>query len=180
MIDFKIDAADARISILGFTEILRPKDQGYANTGEENNDLGIQDSNNQAEPQALPLASTETGNGNEDLLNANTDEAMRTSGRETSFPDGSMLLQNAEALHLTSGLNDYDLQTQTNVSSDFANETSQSGIEQHAYDVWPPFFHPTILDVLPDGEMLNLPQVNMDSLDLDFFEPEDWFMSTYP
>ncbi len=37
-----------------------------------------------------------------------------------------------------------------------------------------------MLDVLPDSEMLNLPQVDMDSIDLDYFDPQNWFMSTNP
>ncbi|KAJ9608506.1 hypothetical protein H2200_007494 [Cladophialophora chaetospira] len=184
LVGFKINAADARTSILGFTEILRSKDHGYVNPGEENNDLGIREENSQSIPRPSEVALTDQGTANELPRNTNTDmtDAMEIGRRQTNTMSlGSVLLQPAEPLDLPSGQIDYDHQTQLQVPpSDFSNEPSQPGFEQQPYDVWPPFFHPTMLDLLPDLEMRNLPQVDMGSTDLDFFGPENWFMSTNP
>ncbi len=85
LVDFKINAADARTSILGFTEILRSKDHGYANPGEENDDLGIQDQTSQIVPQAPEVALIDHVNGHEVAPASNTDinEAMNIGQRET-------------------------------------------------------------------------------------------------
>lgn len=181
LVGFKIHAADARISILGFTEILRSKDHGYANPGEENNDLGIQDQNNHTVPHTPEAELAEQESHNEPAPNTDANETMNIGRRQTNLPLGPTLLQPAEPLHLTSNQPDRDHQTQTPVlPSEFSNELNQSTMEQQSYDVWPPFFYPTIADVLPDSEMLNLPQVDMGSIDMDYFEPENWFMSTNP
>lgn len=183
LIGFKINAVDARMSILGFTEILRSKDHGYVNSGEENNDLAIQDQTDENVQQEIPgNASIDYENGNEVGPNTDPTEVTDMDGRDRNLSSlGSVLLHPAESLHLTSNQCDPDHQSQSHAPpSSFTNEPSLSGIEQQPYDVWPPFFHPTMLDVLPDSEMLNLPQVDLSSIDLDYFEPENWFLSTNP
>lgn len=183
LIGFKINAVDARMSILGFTEILRSKDHGYVNSGEENNDLTIQDQIDENVQQQIPEnAPIDYENGNEVGPNTDTTEATDMDRRERDLSSlSSVLLHPAESLHLISNQCDPNHQSQTHAPpSSFTNEPSLSGIEQQPYDVWPPFFHPTMLDVLPDSEMLNLPQVDLSSIDLDYFEPENWFLSTNP
>lgn len=169
LVSFKIDAAKARISILGFTEILRSKDHGYANPGEENNDLGIQDQTHQTVPQTPKATLT------------NHDNGMNIDRQEMNSTPSSVPLESTEPLHLSSNRNGHDQQAVRYVpSSTLYNESSQSGFGQQSYDVWPPFFYPTMLDVPPDSEMLNLSEIDMGSTDLDYFDFEqaNWFAFT--
>ncbi|KAK5074574.1 hypothetical protein LTR70_010144 [Exophiala xenobiotica] len=181
LVGFKINATDARISILGFTEILRSKDQGYASPGEENNNLGIQEHATQNPSENMEVALTDRGTGNEIAPNPNINEAMDIGDRQTSFSMASADLHSAEPFPLTSNNDPHSYQTQPQVpSSDLSSEPGPFGIEQQLYNLWPPFFHPTMLDVPLDSEIFNLPQGDMGSIDLHGFQPEDWFMSTNP
>lgn len=129
-------------------------------------------------PQAPEVALADHDNG---FPNTDIDERMDVGRRETNLSLGTGLLQSPGAHDFTSGQSDHDRSTQTQIpASDLSNELNLSGNEPQSYDVWPPFFHPTLLDTLPDSEMLNLPQVVMDPTDLDYFEPENWFMYTNP
>lgn len=185
MLAFKINSVDARISILGFTDILRSKDHGYANPGEENNDLGLEDKDTTTVPRVSDAAFfTNCDNGNDLMPNAHIDMtvgSMTTDRQDTDLQLDSIPLQNAESVHVASNQSRHDHQAHIGVPpSHLSNETSQYDAEQQSqlYDVWPPFFHPTMLDVLPDGEMLSLPQVDMGSIDLECFDLENWFMPT--
>lgn len=179
MTNFKINAANARVSILGFTEILRSKDQGYANPGEENNDLGIQYQNDEIVPPAPGDTLTDYENSNEAAPNTEMNETIGIGRGSTSSSLAYVPLQSAEPHNLTSYQGDNHHQPQTNVpNSDFSNGISQSGVENQSLEVWPPFFHPTVMDILSDTEMLNLSQVDMGSLGLDYLEPDSWFSFT--
>lgn len=144
--------------------------------------MAIHYQTSQPVPQAQEVTFTNHEDVNDVTPNRAMNETMDIGRRETNLSSSSVLLQSAEPLHLTSDPGSHDHQTQTYVPppSDLSNEPSQSGIEQQSYDVWPPFFHPTMQDILPDSEMLNLPQVNMRPIDLDYFELENWFMATNP
>lgn len=187
LLGFKINSADARISILGFTDILRSKDHGYANTGEENNSLGLQDNTAQPEPMAQVDTSTTSATALDNVgsmaPNSHIDMVATTAGRHQDIPSASLLFQTTEPLDFASDQYGHDQQApmpNPNAQSQASGELSQYEVEQQSkmYDVWPPFFHPTMLDVLPDGEMLSVPQVDVSSIDFDYLDSENWFMPT--
>ncbi|RVX67076.1 hypothetical protein B0A52_08319 [Exophiala mesophila] len=176
LIGFKINAVDARKSILGFTDILRSRDHGYVNSGEENNDPTIQDQPDEDVQQQIP----DNTPIDHEAPNTDVTRVRDMDGRERNLSLDSILLHSAESMPpLNSNECGPDHQPQAQAPpSSYTDQPSLSGMEQQSYDVWPPFFHPTMLDVLPDSEMLNLPQVDLSSVDLDYLEPENWFLST--
>ena len=192
LLDFKINAADARVSILGFTEILRSKEHGYTNPGEESNDLGIQDgSDSDSVPQVPDAALTNDheNENNEGVLDADTHAAANSAiSRTTNLPLGDSTSSHPMAvdsvrLPFSDQNGNHDYQTQPMALppplEELANRPPiRLDIEQQPsyYDIWPPFFHPTMTDVLPDNNFLSSSQVDLgDSIDLDYFEPEHWF-----
>ena len=143
--------------------------------------MGIQEHATQNPSENMEVALSDRGTGNEVAPNPNINEAMDIGDRQTSFSMASADLNSAEPLPLTSNNDPHSYQTQPQVPfSDLSSEPGPFGIEQQLYNLWPPFFHPSMLDVPLDSEIFNLPQGDMDSIDLHEFQPEDWFMSTNP
>lgn len=162
---------------MGFTEILRSKDHGYANSGEEDSDLGIQCQSNESVSQATDITLPNHEHHVTPLVD-NT-RPVTLAEEEINLLQGPTILQSAENFHLTSDQSDHShrIQAQT-PHSEFCGDQNEFSLEQLSYGIWPPFFYPTMSDLLPGNGMFDLPQIDMNPIDLDHFEPMNWFAST--
>ncbi len=192
LIDFKINAAYARTSILGFIEILRSKGDGYPKPGEESKDLGIQDDGIQSLSQTRQTtlnnrkestkAVQEQNNGGELYILPHPGPAPTQSRLQNPSRPSSSLSQQTAHLQFTQEQCQQELQPQAELLYALApHEVNQLGTEQRSLDVCRPFFDPAMLDLFPDGEMPDLSQFETIPLSLDYFELEDWnITSTNP
>lgn len=128
-LDFKIRARYARTSILGFVEILRSQGDGFPEAGEECNDLGIQDANGDGQQNPQPTDQRPSNNSR----NNNEAAAGSVVVEQQRDDDGGEPVSGPPLF-------------------------SSSASEAHSFDLCPPFFHPALLDLFPDGEMPDLDQ----------------------
>ncbi|KAK5061460.1 hypothetical protein LTR84_008003 [Exophiala bonariae] len=192
LIDFKIDAAYARTSILGFVAILRNRGDGVADRGDENKDLGIQDSSIQSPGQAqrqensrdedgLTAIAPElvTEGGLYTLLHTNSNSAQ-TRSQNTSIPESSAHQQSPPHRMIQ----DHGQESQPEHADQLYPIVDDNDFTEHVFeqqeslDVCRPFFDPTMLDLFPDGEMPDLSHFETSLSSLDYFELDDWNMST--
>jgi hypothetical protein len=185
LIDFKINAAYARTSILGFVEILRSKGDGFADRGDESKDLGIQDnifqpplqsrqatSNNREESMNI-VPGPSNGGGLYTLLH--TDSTSAENRLQNSILSDPSASQQTAPLHFAQDQRQEDqLQHADRLYSLAPNEFTEHGSEQQSLDVCRPFFDPTMLDLFPNGEMPDLSHFETSLLSLDYFELDDW------
>lgn len=189
LLDFKINAAFARTSILGFVEILRSKGDGYADRGDESKDLGIQDSSFQPPSESRPTTSNNreesmtaalgpsSGGGLYTLLHTDSTSSQNRLQNPVlpHFPASRQTapLQFAEDEH-----QEDQLQQADRLYPLAPNEFTEHGSEQQSLDVCRPFFDPTMLDLFPNGEMPDLSHFETSLLSLDYFDFDDWNLPT--
>ena len=189
LIDFKINAAYARTSILGFIEILRSKGDGYAKPGEESNDLGIQDDGIQSLSQTRQTtlnnrsesmkAVQEQDNGGHLYTLPHPGPVPTQSRLQNPSRPSSSLSQLTADLQFAQEQCQQEQQPQAELLYALApHELNPLGTEQRSLDVCHPFFDPAMLDLFPDGEMPDLPQFETSQPSLDYFELEDWNMTS--
>ena len=179
LLDFNINAAHARTSILGFIEILRSKGDGYAKPGEESNDLGIRDEGTQGlpEPQSMTLNDLESDRSNS-RESYSLPHSIPPPARETppnigqtipSLVQGTAQIESAQ----------YQRQPEQEPQAELLyasapRDANQDATHQRSLDMCHPFFDPAMLDLFPDGEMPDLSQFDTDLLGLDYFDLGDW------
>jgi hypothetical protein len=193
LLDFQINAKDARISILGFTEILRSRDRGYARSGEESNNLEIPDENSDTGnvvSQTLPPDPLvrDARVADQGALIGDMHQTMAAGRISQESRPGlpSSMLRSAQSMrHVSNNSSDqqsFEVGTTLLAPADFldgADTTSQSDLGHQPYLVWQPFFHPNMLEDPGDAGMLDqsLP-VDSDSLDWYYGDPQNWFGSS--
>ena len=193
LLDFKLNAVYARTSILGFVEILRSQGDGFANPGEESNDLGIQDDDIQSLQRIGQTALNNREEATKALQEQNSGAELQVPPLPASISTQTRLQNQSRTssslsqqipeptahLQFTEEQYQQERQPQAELSSASAPYgVNQFGNEQQSFDVCHPFFDPAMLDLFPDGEMPDLSQfetVPMNFYDLEF---EDWNMSS--
>lgn len=189
LVGFKINAAYARISILGFTGILRSKGDGYLNPGEESNDLGIQDdsvqipeqtqdhaSNNHEESFNTTQVQGDSNRQSSNLPHAGIAALTRSRSPSSSLPASPLALQPAHTAQFTHQASQQEQQAFLDPST--SQEVNQFSIDPQPFDLCRPFFDPTMLDLFPSGEMPDLSQFDMSLRNLDYFQLNDWNLTS--
>ncbi|KFZ17772.1 hypothetical protein V501_01572 [Pseudogymnoascus sp. VKM F-4519 (FW-2642)] len=139
---FRISASHARDSILGHNSILWSRGDGYAESGEEVTDLGIQDENS-LQPSGL------TG---QDFARTITPQGQCRPPSRAPIAEEDQLLTSADPNPTT--IVQEDLYAQPSPTLDFFH----------------PFLDPEILDNFPDGEVLDFSQYGTIPSSFDFFD----------
>jgi hypothetical protein len=186
LIDIKVDASYARTSILGFIEILRPKGDGYVNSGDESNDLGIQKVS-QSSHGNTPEAPSNRRHENQNLLwpGNSLSDTVPSEQPQVQHPiqqDHSLSSLNP-SMHSRASANDEYHQSleQTEIAGPLQPQDQplpqfqdQDITERWTLDPYYPFFDQTMLDLFPNGEMPDLSQLETELVGLDYFEPGTW------
>ncbi|OBT75851.1 hypothetical protein VF21_04434 [Pseudogymnoascus sp. 05NY08] len=142
---FRISASHARDSILGHNSILWTKGDGYAKSGEEVTDLGIQGENS-LQPSALT---------SQEFSRTITPQIQRPPSRAPIAEEDQPLLTSA------------DPNPTTTIQQDLYAQPSPT------LDFFHPFLDPEILDNFPDGEVLDFSQYGTIPASFDFFDGWD-------
>lgn len=189
LVDFKVNASYARISILGFIDILRPKGDGFVNSGDESNDLGIQrataDDSWEMEQSALSSHAHDRRSGP-------TQVEQRDNGGPALPPTseiGQGRTQDFNAVMfptVNQGLGQYHAPEESRYQHGQTEPLRPQGSLDYGQDVterltldpYYPFFDQAMLDLFPNGEMPELSQLEADLVDLDYFEVQDWMGGT--
>ncbi|OQV00209.1 Fungal specific transcription factor domain-containing protein [Cladophialophora immunda] len=190
LVDFKVNASHARASILGFIDILRPKGDGFVDSGDENKDLGIElgtvrnDLPTRSSIHDGPMYDLHSGLIQQEPLEnspvalqsgfAQTTDSLR--GSETNVNHGPAQLEiNVNQAQYQQQAEPLPQPNQFDIESAPLFQLQDQGVtERLTLDPCYPFFDQTMLDLFPNGEMPDLSQLETDPNYLEYFGLEGW------
>jgi hypothetical protein len=185
---FRAIATHARSSILEFTGVLRSKQDGYVQPGEETIDLGIQE---QAEPDH-PQLRTQVSNLEEgrrtslrqDIhsgfeMNASGSQFTQTR-QKSQYPDQvsgdqmhdvPLFNEGSQSQQPQDWLQDPRSRVEQHTSISLSNQQADAPTEGPPdLDVFNLFFDPEMTSLLPDGELLDSSHYDTDWFNLEFLD----------
>jgi len=190
LLNFKVNAINARKSILGFVEILRIQGEGYVKQGAESTDLGIQRDEMEESPrptqaggenydatmQAAPDQDVEAQPPNSPLSNP---ISVRSGAHEARLSSPSLPQQSLEHGIRPDATQDQSVHMQRphlGATSAFVPFEATQADQQWPFEVCHPFFDPAMPSLISYGEVPDVSQFGAIPMSLGDLEFGPWDM----
>ena len=188
LVDVNVNASHAHASILGFIDILRSKESGFVDSGDEIQDLGIQPLTQECQ---LQMARSDSLDGTESQQTGPSRRQARENSPVAAYldaihPPSYMQEPNRDINHTSHPINPderpnqrqkepWHQQSQTDPEYERSIQALNPEVtERLTLNPYYPFFDQPMLDLFPNGEMPDLSQLDAELGSLDFFELDGW------